>query len=82
MYPLKIFGLSLFMIHKHARSYKRIRDFQVKIIKKAGLVENSDGSVDLYFWPKAPKGKVGNWIETVLEKKGGGALMWTTRCVV
>jgi hypothetical protein len=29
------------------------------------LTENSDGSVDVYFGPKAPNGKENNWIETV-----------------
>ena len=29
-----------------------------------GLVKNKDGSVDLYFGPKAPKGKEINWIQT------------------
>ncbi len=28
------------------------------------LVKNSDGSVDLYFGPKAPKGKEANWVST------------------
>ena len=28
------------------------------------LVTNSDGSVDLYFGPQAPKGKENNWIQT------------------
>ena len=28
------------------------------------LVTNADGSVDLYFGPKAPKGKESNWIQT------------------
>lgn len=28
------------------------------------LVKNSDGSVDLYFGPKAPKGKEANWVPT------------------
>ena len=32
------------------------------------LVENADGSVDLYFGPKAPEGKEANWIATVPEK--------------
>ena len=32
--------------------------------KKEGLITNPDGSVDLYFGPKAPKGKEGNWIQT------------------
>ena len=26
---------------------------------------NADGSIDLYFGPKAPAGQEGNWIETV-----------------
>ncbi len=33
--------------------------------KRDKLIENDDGSVTLYFGPKAPKGKESNWIETV-----------------
>ena len=29
-----------------------------------GLIKNRDGSVDIYFGPKAPKGKENNWIQT------------------
>ena len=29
------------------------------------LITNADGSVDLYFGPKAPAGKEANWIQTV-----------------
>jgi hypothetical protein len=32
---------------------------------KDTLVYNDDGSLDLYFGPKAPAGKEGNWIQTV-----------------
>ncbi len=39
--------------------------FPSKNNKKAGIVENKDGSVDLYFGAKAPEGKEGNWIQTV-----------------
>ncbi len=42
--------------------------FPSKNNKKGGLVFNKDGSIDLYFGPKAPKGKEGNWIETVPSK--------------
>jgi hypothetical protein len=28
------------------------------------LKQNADGSVDLYFGPKAPAGKASNWIKT------------------
>ena len=30
-----------------------------------GMTANADGSYDLYFGPKAPEGKEGNWLETV-----------------
>ena len=33
--------------------------------KKKGLVANADGSYDIYFAPKAPKGQENNWIQTV-----------------
>jgi len=39
--------------------------FPSKNNKRDDLVENDDGSVTLYFGPKAPKGKGKNWIETV-----------------
>ena len=35
---------------------------------KDTLVYNDDGSFDLYFGPKAPAGKEGNWIQTVPDK--------------
>jgi hypothetical protein len=30
-----------------------------------GFQENEDGSYDVYFGPKAPKGKESNWLETI-----------------
>ncbi|MCK5835107.1 MAG: DUF1254 domain-containing protein [Lentisphaeria bacterium] len=33
--------------------------------QKDKMIYNSDGSVDLYFGPTAPKGKEANWIQTV-----------------
>ena len=33
--------------------------------KKKGLKANADGSYDIYFAPKAPKGQENNWIQTV-----------------
>jgi hypothetical protein len=30
-----------------------------------GMKKNADGSYDVYFAPKAPKGKEGNWLQTV-----------------
>ena len=39
-------------------SYNNVRD-------KDKVIVNDDGSVDLYFGPKAPVGKEANWIQTV-----------------
>ena len=49
--------------HGHAAglripSYSSERD-------KGKVSVNSDGSVDLYFGPKAPAGKENNWLQTV-----------------
>jgi hypothetical protein len=33
-----------------------------------GLLVNADGSVDVYFGPKAPEGKENNWVQTVPNK--------------
>jgi hypothetical protein len=48
--------------------------------KKAGqssrqdLIKNADGSVDLYYGPKAPEGKEKNWVQTI-PGKGGSTLL-------
>ena len=34
-----------------------------------GLQKNADGSVDIYFGPKAPEGKESNWVPTSAEGK-------------
>jgi hypothetical protein len=33
-----------------------------------GIEKNADGSYDIYFGPKAPQGKEGNWLQTVPRK--------------
>ena len=33
--------------------------------KRDQLIANADGSIDLYFGPRAPAGKEANWIQTV-----------------
>ncbi len=42
--------------------------FPSKNNKRDKLVANADGSVDLYFGPKAPSGKEANWVQTVAGK--------------
>jgi hypothetical protein len=36
--------------------------------RKEDLVKNNDGSVDVYFGPKAPAGKEANWVQTIPDK--------------
>jgi hypothetical protein len=33
--------------------------------QQKGVVVNPDTSVDIYFGPKAPSGKEGNWVQTI-----------------
>lgn len=39
-----------------------------------GVKKNADGSYDIYFAPKAPKGKEGNWLQTIPGKSWWVAL--------
>jgi hypothetical protein len=48
-------------------SYNNLRD-------KDKVIVNEDGSIDLYFGPKAPAGKEANWLQTV-PKKGWFCLL-------
>jgi hypothetical protein len=41
------------------------QEFPSRNSKRDALVENADGSVDLWFGPEAPKGREANWIQTV-----------------
>jgi hypothetical protein len=34
-----------------------------------GIVKNSDGSVDVYFGPKAPQGHEANWVQTAPDRR-------------
>ena len=42
--------------------------FPSKNNKRDKMIINNDGSIDIYFGPKAPEGKEANWIQTVPEK--------------
>ncbi len=42
--------------------------FPSKNSESGNMLENADGSVDLFFGPEAPEGKEQNWIETVPKK--------------
>jgi hypothetical protein len=43
----------------------KIQRGDVTSVQKPKLQKNKDGSFDLYFGPKAPKGKESNWVQTV-----------------
>ncbi len=42
--------------------------FPSKNNKRDKLIQNPDGSIELYFGPKAPEGKDANWIQTIAGK--------------
>jgi hypothetical protein len=42
--------------------------FPVLNSTRSGVVSNADGSIDLYFAPKAPVGHEKNWVQTIPEK--------------
>jgi hypothetical protein len=44
------------------------QSFSSKNNKRDKMLINDDGSIDIYFSPKAPKGKEANWIQTVPNK--------------
>ena len=41
---------------------------------KLGMIQNADGSWDIYFGPEAPKGKENNWVQTIPGK--GWNMLW------
>ncbi len=47
-----------------ARCCKLTSSFQASAARKKSVVTNADNSVDVYFGPKAPAGKEGNWVQT------------------
>jgi hypothetical protein len=50
-------------------SYLRKQEKSSVDSNQPNLAKNSDGSVDIYFGPKAPKGKKTNWIPTTKDRR-------------
>jgi hypothetical protein len=72
--PAKRF-MSIVVYDSQTRSMLQTdQKFPSKNNKRDKLITNDDGSIDLYFGPKAPKGKESNWIQTV-PKKGWFVLL-------
>ena len=70
--PAKDFW-SITLYDSETRSLVQNKSTQPAVSSYDKLKVNSDGSVDLYFAPKAPKGLESNWIETL---PGKGFFVW------
>jgi hypothetical protein len=63
--PVKDFWSAIVYDNQTRSMLQTDQDFpQVSSLDK-GLVVNKDGSVDVYFGPKAPAGMEHNWIQTI-----------------
>jgi hypothetical protein len=63
--PVKDFW-SVIVYSTQTRSMIQTNDrFPSVSSQKKGLQVNADGSVDVYFGPKAPAGKESNWVQTI-----------------
>jgi hypothetical protein len=62
--PVKDFW-SVVLYDTQTRSMLQTDQRFPSLSSERGLQKNADGSVDLYFAPKAPKGHEQNWIQTV-----------------
>ncbi|MFZ2089992.1 MAG: DUF1254 domain-containing protein [Desulfobaccales bacterium] len=72
--PVKDFW-SVILYDSQTRSMlQNDQDWPAVSSQTKGLLVNADGSVDVYFGPKAPTGKEKNWVQT-LPGKGWNALL-------
>ena len=61
----RISGQLSSMTTRRARWSRRMSVSPASAAKKKGVLVNEDGSVDVYFGPKAPAGKESNWVQTI-----------------
>jgi hypothetical protein len=64
---------SITVYNRATHTFIRNLDRQGRSSQSPGLQKNADGSVDLYFGPKAPAGKETNWVPT--DPAGGFELL-------
>ena len=62
--PAKNFW-SVVVYDNQTRSLLQTDQQYPSVVSQRGAQANADGSYDIYFGPKAPKGKESNWIQTI-----------------
>ena len=69
------FGLSWSMTDRHAQCWRPIKSLPASIAPDKDIKKNaSDGSVTVWFGPKAPAGQESNWVQT-MPGKGWNSLL-------
>jgi hypothetical protein len=67
--PAKTFwSMTLYDVSTRTLIKNKMKKGDLSSVQKPKLQMNNDGSVDLYFGPKAPAGKESNWVQTVPDK--------------
>jgi hypothetical protein len=66
--PAKDFWSFMVYSGQHRSMLQTDQQFPGIDSKKKGLQKNGDGSVTVYFGPKAPEGKESNWVQTLPRK--------------
>jgi hypothetical protein len=73
--PAKEFW-SLIVYDNGTRSMIQSGDPKISISSQDQHKQNSDGSIDIYFGPKAPAGKENNWVKTISGKGWFAYFRW------
>ena len=60
--------MTLYDVSTRTIILNKIKRGDLSSVQKPQLQMNKDGSVDLYFGPKAPAGKESNWVQTMPDK--------------
>lgn len=63
--PVKDFWSVILYDYQTRSLLQTDQQFPMVSSQEKGLIMNSDGSIDVYFGPKAPEGKENNWIQTI-----------------
>ena len=61
----RISGPSPCTTPRPARQLQTDQQFPTLGSQDKGIKTNADGSIDIYFAPKAPEGQEGNWLQTI-----------------